>query len=69
VIHIDTWWMRWRQYADFRWDRRAFPGRRLVRATPPGLKLSVWQHPYISIESDLYAEGCGKLFAPPTARW
>ena len=25
VIHVDTWWMRWRQYADFRWDRQAFP--------------------------------------------
>jgi alpha-D-xyloside xylohydrolase len=25
VIHVDTWWMKWRTYCDFRWDREAFP--------------------------------------------
>ncbi|HEX9027914.1 MAG TPA: TIM-barrel domain-containing protein, partial [Anaerolineales bacterium] len=25
VIHIDPWWMRWRKYADFQWDKQAFP--------------------------------------------
>jgi alpha-D-xyloside xylohydrolase len=28
VIHIDPWWMRWRKYADFEWDRGLFPIRR-----------------------------------------
>ncbi|MEJ2636047.1 MAG: glycoside hydrolase family 31 protein, partial [Calditrichia bacterium] len=21
VVHIDPWWMNWRQYCDFRWNR------------------------------------------------
>ena len=59
VIHIDPWWMRWRKYADFQWDQQAFPD-------PDGLisdlhadrlHLSLWQHPYISVESDLFKEG------------
>ena len=27
VIHVDTWWMKWRQYCDFRWDGDVVPGR------------------------------------------
>jgi alpha-D-xyloside xylohydrolase len=52
--------MRWRQYTDFRWDRQAFPDPEAFAEGlhRQGLKLSVWQHPYISVESDLYAEGC-----------
>ena len=25
VIHVDPWWMRWRKYADFQWDRARVP--------------------------------------------
>lgn len=59
VIHIDTWWMRLRQYADFQWDRDAFPNpeQLIEELHAQNLKLSVWQHPYISVESDLYVEG------------
>ncbi len=62
VIHVDPWWMRWRKYADFEWDRQAFPdpGRFAADLHRQGLKLSVWQHPYLSVESDLYAEGAAK---------
>lgn len=62
VIHVDPWWMRWRQYADFEWDRQAFPEPERFAADlhRQGLKLSVWQHPYLSVESDLYAEGAAK---------
>ncbi len=56
VIHVDTWWMRPRRYADFQWDEEAFPD-------PPGFvkglrdqgfRVSLWEHPYISIESPLF---------------
>lgn len=59
VIHIDPWWMRWRRYADFTWDLDAFPDPvgLLVDLHKAGLKLSVWQHSYISIESELFAIG------------
>jgi alpha-D-xyloside xylohydrolase len=62
VIHIDTWWMRPRKYCDFRVDREAFPRlEQLIEKTHArGLKLSLWEHPYISVESDLFEEGKAK---------
>jgi alpha-D-xyloside xylohydrolase len=59
VIHVDPWWMRQRKYCDFEWDRAAFPSPKkfLEGLHHQELRLSLWQHPYISIESDLYVEG------------
>ncbi len=59
VIHIDTWWMKWRQYANYRFDAEAFPDIEQLIADihSKGLKLSLWEQPYISIESHLYEEG------------
>ncbi|OGD34930.1 MAG: hypothetical protein A2V45_10100 [Candidatus Aminicenantes bacterium RBG_19FT_COMBO_58_17] len=59
VIHIDTWWMRERKYCDFQWDREAFPRPEVLIDVLHrlGLKLSLWEHPYISIESELFAAG------------
>jgi alpha-D-xyloside xylohydrolase len=59
VVHVDPWWMRGRRYCDFEWDRKAFPDPegliRKVRAA--GLKLCLWEHPYVSVESELFVEG------------
>lgn len=59
VVHVDPWWMTWRHYCDFRWDIRAFPGlqRFTARLRLKGLRLCLWEHPYISVESDLFAFG------------
>jgi alpha-D-xyloside xylohydrolase len=59
VIHIDTWWMRERKYCDFQWDRKAFPRPEVLIEVLHrfGLKLSLWEHPYISIESELFSVG------------
>jgi alpha-D-xyloside xylohydrolase len=59
VLHIDTWWMRWRRYMDYRFDETQFPALDAFIADvhARGLKLSAWSQPYISIESPLYAEG------------
>jgi alpha-D-xyloside xylohydrolase len=59
VIHIDPWWMQWRKYCDFRWNREAFPDVEgfITRLHDTGLKLCLWEHPYISVESDLYEFG------------
>ena len=62
VVHIDPWWMRWRKYCDFEWDRTAFPDPEglIRRIHALGLKLCLWEHPYISVESELYARGKDK---------
>lgn len=59
VIHIDPWWMRWRRYCDFEWDRGAFPDPDglIRRIHGLGLKLCLWEHPYVSVESDLFQTG------------
>lgn len=59
VIHIDPWWMRWRRYCDFEWDRRAFPDPEglIRRIHALGLRLCLWEHPYVSVESALYRTG------------
>jgi alpha-D-xyloside xylohydrolase len=64
VVHLDPWWMRWRTYCDFRWDSVAFPDPEgFVRSLhEKGLKLCLWEHPYISVESDLFAEGKARNF-------
>lgn len=59
VIHVDPWWMKWRTYCDFRWDEAAFPNpqeftQNLHRRS---LKLCLWEHPYVSVESDLFVTG------------
>lgn len=59
VVHIDPWWMKWRTYCDFRWDREMFPDVEgmIEEWHNRGLKICLWEHPYISIESDLYDYG------------
>lgn len=64
VVHVDPWWMRWRRYCDFRWDREAFPDPDglIRRLHDLGLRLCLWEHPYISVESDLFELGKRKGF-------
>ncbi|MCX6150944.1 MAG: hypothetical protein NTX22_10495 [Ignavibacteriales bacterium] len=59
VVHIDPWWMKWREYCNFKWNREAFPQIEnfIEGLHRKGLKVCLWEHPYISIESDLYREG------------
>ncbi len=59
AIHIDTWWMQDRRYCDFEWNREAFPRPEELLAVihRRGLKLSLWEQPYISVESELFKVG------------
>jgi alpha-D-xyloside xylohydrolase len=59
AIHIDTWWMRDRRYCDFEWNREAFPRPKELMASirRRGLKVSLWEQPYISVESELFKVG------------
>jgi alpha-D-xyloside xylohydrolase len=62
VLHIDTWWLRDRKYCDFRWDGDAFPRPEVLVdiVHRRGMKLSLWEHPYVSVESELFAVGKDK---------
>lgn len=64
VVHVDPWWMKWRTYCDFRWDTSAFPDPEgFIRSLHErGLKLCLWEHPYISVESDLFGVATEKNF-------
>ena len=59
VVHIDPWWMTWRKYCDFTWDATSFPDLPglIARMREKGLRLCLWEHPYISVESELFAFG------------
>jgi alpha-D-xyloside xylohydrolase len=62
VLHLDPWWMKWRTYCDFQWNREAFPDVEgfIAGLKARGLKLCLWEHPYISVESELFAVGVEK---------
>ena len=59
VVHVDPWWMTWRKYCDFRWNTDAFPDPAgyIHGLHAKGLRLCLWEHPYISVESDLFTAG------------
>lgn len=59
VVHVDPWWMTWRKYCDFTWDRQAFPDVEgfIADLHARGLHLCLWEHPYISVESELFEIG------------
>ncbi len=59
VVHIDPWWMRWRRYCDFVWDEATFPRHEeFIRALHArSLRLCLWEHPYVSVESELFRTG------------
>ena len=59
VVHIDPWWMKWRHYCDFRWNEEAFPrpAEFIGELHRRGLKVCLWEHPYVSVESDLFRTG------------
>lgn len=59
VVHVDPWWMSTRKYCDFRWNEEAFPDPQGFVDTLHSreLRLCLWEHPYVSIESDLFLVG------------
>ncbi|MGQ9848684.1 MAG: TIM-barrel domain-containing protein [Aggregatilineaceae bacterium] len=59
VVHVDPWWMTWRKYCDFTWDRAAFPDVEgfIADLHARDLHLCLWEHPYISVESELFEVG------------
>jgi alpha-D-xyloside xylohydrolase len=65
VIHMDPFWMgKTKKLCDFRWDPKDFPDPagyvESLRAL--GLRLCLWEHPYLEKGSDLYNEGRDRGF-------
>jgi alpha-D-xyloside xylohydrolase len=61
VIHIDPYWMRYHEghHGDFTWDELAFPDPAgMIRELKAmGFRLSLWESPYVPLDSAMYAEG------------
>ena len=67
VVHLDPRWLegrkeRSRDACHFIWDGEAFPDEEgFVRwLDERGVKLSLWENPYVWKDSDMYREGVGK---------
>ena len=61
VIHIDPYWMRYHEghHGDFEWDESAFPDPRgmIDELKSMGFKVSLWESPYVPLDSEMAAEG------------
>jgi len=66
VIHIDPYWMRYHEghHGDLEWDESAFPDPRgmIAELKAMGFRLSLWESPYVPLDSGMGAEGERKGF-------
>jgi alpha-D-xyloside xylohydrolase len=66
VIHIDPYWMRYHEghHGDLEWDESAFPDPKgmIAELKALGFRLSLWESPYVPLDSDMCAEGERKGF-------
>ena len=61
VIHIDPYWMRFHEghHGDFVWDESAFPDpkRMIDELRGLGFRVSLWESPYVPLDSQMRIEG------------
>ncbi len=61
VIHIDPYWMRHHEghHGDLEWDESAFPDPKgmIAELKALGFRLSLWESPYVPLDSQMRAEG------------
>ena len=66
VIHIDPYWMRYHEghHGDLDWDESAFPDPKgmLAELKALGFRVSLWESPYVPLDSEMRAEGESKRF-------
>jgi len=66
VIHIDPYWMRYHEghHGDLEWDESAFPDPKgmIAELKALGFRLSLWESPYVPLDSEMCAEGERKGF-------
>jgi alpha-D-xyloside xylohydrolase len=61
VIHVDPYWMRYHEghHGDLEWDESAFPDPKgmIAELKAMGFKLSLWESPYVPLDSEMRADG------------
>jgi len=59
VYYFDCFWLRDHHWSDLTWDEERFPapGQMISGLKEKGFKVCVWENTYISIFSEMYAEG------------
>jgi alpha-D-xyloside xylohydrolase len=61
VIHVDPYWMRYHEghHGDLEWDESAFPDPKgmIEELKALGFRLSLWESPYVPLDSEMRAEG------------
>lgn len=59
VFHFDCFWMEALKWCNFTWDKNVFPHPKALLASlkQRGLHICVWINPYVSQQSELFAEG------------
>jgi alpha-D-xyloside xylohydrolase len=66
VIHVDPYWMRYHEghHGDLEWDESAFPDPKgmIAELKALGFRLSLWESPYVPLDSRMRAEGEQKGF-------
>jgi alpha-D-xyloside xylohydrolase len=66
VIHVDPYWMRYHEghHGDLEWDESAFPDPKgmIAELKALGFRLSLWESPYVPLDSEMCAEGERKGF-------
>ncbi len=62
VLHLDCYWQRFGRWSELIWDKEMFPdpAGMIARIKGMGFKVCLWINPYISIESERFAEGSEK---------
>lgn len=62
VINTDTYWMQGQALSDMQWDRGRFPEPKAMinELSAMGFKLCLWEYPYLSLDSPLFAEAWSK---------
>jgi alpha-D-xyloside xylohydrolase len=66
VIHVDPYWMRYHEghHGDLEWDESAFPDPKgmIAELQALGFRLSLWESPYVPLDSEMRVEGERKGF-------
>jgi alpha-D-xyloside xylohydrolase len=66
IIHVDPYWMRYHEghHGDLEWDESAFPDPEgmIAELKAMGFRLSLWESPYVPLDSQMRVEAEQKGF-------
>jgi alpha-D-xyloside xylohydrolase len=66
VLHLDPYWLRYHEghHGDLTWDEEAFPDPRgmIEELRQLGFRLSLWESPYLPLDSAMFQEGARRGF-------